>query len=282
MNAVLTQPANQTASHSDLQQTQDLQHLLVGVAAPLAHRATSRLPFASSLSTDLSQQQHTLASASPFSISYKHVPEEQRPWAWAIKRFFDIFLTLVGLLVIGLPLLLVALAIVIDSPGPVLFKQKRLGQHGGLFYMYKFRSMYQDAEARLAEVLEQNQTNQAMFKMENDPRVTRLGRFIRKYSIDEFPQLLNVLKGDMSLVGPRPPIPRELQAYEPWHYVRFSTLPGLTGAWQVSGRSSIQSFDDVVRLDENYIKHWSLWQDVSILLQTVPVVLFGKGSSPTP
>jgi lipopolysaccharide/colanic/teichoic acid biosynthesis glycosyltransferase len=279
MNAVLTQPNNTKPLKTEVQAPQEFQRLLAPVTAPLAHRTTSSLPFPASSSQSATQEQRT-AAVSPFSISYKDVPEEQKPFAWALKRFFDIFFTLLGLLIIGLPLLLVALAIVIDSPGPVLFKQKRLGQHGGLFYMYKFRSMYQDAEARLAEVLENNQTNQAMFKMENDPRVTRLGRFIRKYSIDEFPQLLNVLKGDMSLVGPRPPILRELEAYEPWHYVRFSTLPGLTGAWQVSGRSSIQSFDDVVRLDENYIKGWSLWQDLSILLKTVPVVIFGRGSSP--
>lgn len=211
-----------------------------------------------------------------FRLSALFVPNRERPNQWAIKRLFDILASGLGLLLIAIPLLMVALAIRIESPGPLFFKQKRIGRYGRTFEMLKFRSMYQDAEARLQELVAQNDSNPGMFKMKNDPRVTKVGRFIRKYSIDELPQLINVLKGDMSLVGPRPPIIRELEAYAPWHYVRFSTLPGLTGAWQVSGRSTITNFDDVVKLDFNYIKSWNLVQDMRILMKTVPVVLFGK------
>jgi lipopolysaccharide/colanic/teichoic acid biosynthesis glycosyltransferase len=139
--------------------------------------------------------------------------------------------------------------------------------------------MYTDAEERLEELLASNETNGAMFKMKDDPRVTPVGRFIRKFSIDEFPQLINVLKGDMSLVGPRPPVIRELSKYEPWHYSRFAALPGMTGAWQTSGRSSITDFNAVVALDYNYIRHWSLWKDLSILLKTPKAVLDARGAS---
>jgi lipopolysaccharide/colanic/teichoic acid biosynthesis glycosyltransferase len=220
-----------------------------------------------------------LTDNSPFRISYLYVPANEKKIQWAIKRLADIVLTLSGLLVIALPLSLLALAIKLDSPGPIFFKQRRVGQHGQEFDMYKFRSMHIDAEARLAELIDQNETNEGMFKLKNDPRVTRVGRIIRKFSLDEFPQLINVLKGDMSLVGPRPPICRELSAYEAWHYVRFSTRPGLTGEWQVSGRSNIQRFDDVVALDFRYIESWSLLRDIGILLKTIPVVLFAKDAA---
>jgi exopolysaccharide biosynthesis polyprenyl glycosylphosphotransferase len=214
---------------------------------------------------------------SPFSVAYLVSPMDHR-FQWAAKRMFDLSATILGLVVI-LPLLaFITLAIRLDSPGPVLFKQQRVGLHGKMFQVYKFRSMHPDAEARLQELLENNQTNGGMFKMVDDPRLTRVGKFLRKYSLDEFPQLLNVLKGHMSLVGPRPPIARELNVYDRWHHVRFATLPGMTGAWQVNGRSSITNFDQVVALDFDYIAHWSLWSDIKILLKTFPVVLFGKGA----
>lgn len=216
---------------------------------------------------------------SPFSVSRLFVPAQESPVQWAFKRLLDVTATLAGLSVIIWPLLLVALAIKLESKGPVFFRQTRLGANGKRFEMVKFRSMYVDAEARLNELLEQNQTNGAMFKMEDDPRITRVGAFIRKYSIDEFPQLINVLRGEMSLVGPRPPIERELAAYEPWHYVRFSTKPGMTGEWQVSGRSEITSFDKVVALDFRYIFNWSLLRDVRILFKTIPAVLAARGAS---
>ncbi|NLF82506.1 MAG: exopolysaccharide biosynthesis protein [Candidatus Gastranaerophilales bacterium] len=176
-------------------------------------------------------------------------------------------------------MLLIALMIKLDSEGPVLFKQKRIGQHGKEFYIYKFRSMHKDAEKRLKDLLKYNQTNELMFKMYDDPRVTRVGKFLRKTSLDELPQLFNVLKGEMSLVGFRPPLPSEVERYSDFHYVRFAMLPGLTGPWQVNGRSSIKRFDEVVRLEYEYAKNWSLLNDLSLLLKTVPVVLFSKNAA---
>jgi len=216
---------------------------------------------------------------SPFLITHLVQPRDFKMIQWATKRVLDFALTIFGLsFIIGL-LVLVGLIIQKTSDGPIFFKQERIGLHGKRFFMYKFRSMYTDAEERLEELLENNETNGAMFKMENDPRVTAIGRFIRKYSIDEFPQLINVLKGEMSLVGPRPPIERELMSYEPWHYARFAALPGMTGAWQTGGRSSIKSFDDVVKLDYQYIRSWSLWKDLVILFKTPKAVLDARGAS---
>jgi lipopolysaccharide/colanic/teichoic acid biosynthesis glycosyltransferase len=166
-----------------------------------------------------------------------------------------------------------------ESKGPVIYKQKRIGLNGKEFEIYKFRSMHTNAEKLLSQLLDKNEISSGMFKMQNDPRVTKVGKWLRKFSIDELPQLLNVLKGDMSLVGPRPPIQTELQDYKHWHYFRFATLPGLTGLWQVSGRSSIKVFDQVVDLDCQYIRKWSLWLDFKLLLKTVPVVLFAKDTA---
>ncbi len=176
-------------------------------------------------------------------------------------------------------LIVIATIISIESEGPVIYKQKRIGLNGKEFEMYKFRSMRADAEKLLHELLEKNEIGNGMFKMLNDPRITRVGKWLRKFSIDELPQLFNVLKGDMSLVGPRPPIESELQDYKQWHYFRFATLPGLTGLWQVSGRSSIKEFDAVVEMDYEYIRNWSLWLDFKLLLKTVPVVLFAKNTA---
>jgi lipopolysaccharide/colanic/teichoic acid biosynthesis glycosyltransferase len=215
----------------------------------------------------------------PIKLSYLHSPHKDKPLQWFCKRAFDVLFTSVGIITFSIPLLTLAALVKFTSEGGLFFTQERIGLHGKKFKMYKFRSMYVDAEDRLKELLAGNETNQAMFKMKNDPRVTPVGKWLRKFSLDEFPQLLNVLKGEMSLVGPRPPIERELSAYETWHYVRFSTVPGLTGAWQVSGRSNIKEFNDVVKLDFNYIRNWSVWQDLVILFKTVPVVLLAKGSA---
>ena len=166
----------------------------------------------------------------------------------------------------------------LTSRGPVLFRQERVGLHGRTFGMLKFRSMVTNAEELKARLMAQNEMSGPVFKMKHDPRITRIGRFIRKYSIDELPQLLNVLRGDMSIVGPRPPVPSEVAKYEAWQRRRLSVRPGLTCVWQVSGRNQI-SFEEWMLLDMRYIDHWSLAQDFNLILKTVPVVLTGRGAS---
>ncbi len=195
-----------------------------------------------------------------------------------IKRLFDIFAGIVGLLLTGVVTLFLAPAIKLDSPGPVFFSQTRVGKNGRRFKIYKFRSMYIDAEERKKELESQNQMKGLMFKMENDPRITKVGAFIRKTSLDELPQFLNILKGDMSLVGTRPPTVEEFRKYNGYYRRRLSMTPGLTGLWQISGRSDIEDFDDVVKLDLKYIDNWSLTEDFMIIAKTFYVVLFGKGA----
>ena len=160
----------------------------------------------------------------------------------------------------------------------LFFRQQRVGLNGRIFNMYKLRSMYVDAEERKKELMDRNEMNGLMFKMENDPRITRVGRFIRRTSIDELPQFFNVLKGDMSLVGTRPPTVDEYRQYESHHKRRLSMKPGITGLWQVSGRSDIENFEDVVKLDVQYIDHWSLGLDLKLLCKTVAVVFAGRGA----
>ncbi len=195
-----------------------------------------------------------------------------------LKRTLDIVGSLVGMVILGVAVLFVAPAIKLDSPGPVFFGQTRIGKNGRKFTFYKFRSMYVDAEARKKELLDQNEVKGLMFKMEDDPRITRVGRFLRRTSIDELPQFWNILKGDMSLVGTRPPTEDEFEHYEVQHKGRLSMTPGLTGLWQISGRSDIRDFDDVVKLDMEYIDGWNIWKDIKILLLTVKAVLTRKGS----
>ena len=195
-----------------------------------------------------------------------------------VKRLMDIAGGLVGLAITGILFVIFAPIIYIQSPGPVFFTQERVGRNGRRFKMYKFRSMYMDAEERKKELMAQNKMNGLMFKMDNDPRIIPIGHLIRKLSIDEFPQFWNVLKGDMSLVGTRPPTVDEYEQYERHHRVRLAIKPGLTGMWQVSGRSDITDFEEVVKLDNQYISAWSLRLDVKILLKTVMVVLRGSGS----
>lgn len=196
----------------------------------------------------------------------------------AMKRFVDIIGATVGI-VISIPIIAVtAIPLLIESPGPLFFKQERVGQNGRLFNIYKLRSMYKDAEERKKELMEHNKMDGLMFKMDNDPRITKVGKVIRKLSIDELPQFFNVLKGDMSLVGTRPPTVKEFEQYENRHKRRLSMRPGITGMWQVSGRSNINDFEDVVRLDCEYIDNWSLWLDIQILLKTVKVVLTHEGA----
>jgi exopolysaccharide biosynthesis polyprenyl glycosylphosphotransferase len=195
------------------------------------------------------------------------------------KRLVDITGALLGL-VVGAPLiLLIALAIRLTSRGPVLFRQIRVGLGGDVFTLLKFRTMVADAEAQLPALNTANQYAQdPLFKIKGDPRLTAVGRFLRRSSLDEVPQLLNVLRGEMSLVGPRPALPSEVLRYQPHHFVRFEVLPGITGPWQVSGRNEIGDFEDVVRLEAAYIRGWTVWRDLVILARTVPAVLSMKGA----
>ena len=194
-----------------------------------------------------------------------------------VKRALDIFLSGIGLLAV-LPIWLVIVAAIrFESRGSAIFVQERVGLNGRRFRFYKFRSMYVDAETRLADVLAHNEVDGPVFKIRNDPRVTRVGAFLRRSSLDELPQLVNVLKGDMSLVGPRPPLPREVDQYRPSDAVRLSVKPGLTCLWQISGRSTV-SFDEWMELDRQYIRNVSLWLDVSILVRTVGAVLTMRGA----
>ena len=208
-----------------------------------------------------------------------------------IKRAMDIVGGLVGCLLTALIFIFVAPAIYISSPGPIFFAQERVGKNGRIFKMYKFRSMYMDAEARKAELMKDNKLGDGkMFKMDFDPRVignkilpdgtkkTGIGDFIRRTSLDEFPQFFNVLKGDMSIVGTRPPLISETELYDLHHFARLSIKPGITGLWQVSGRSDITDFEEVVRLDTEYINNWNVGMDIKILLKTVMVVLKKDGS----
>ncbi|MBL8112283.1 MAG: sugar transferase [Acidobacteria bacterium] len=194
------------------------------------------------------------------------------------KRTLDIFLALLLIGVSILPMLLVALLIKLTSKGPVLFRQTRCGLNGRPFTLYKLRTMVQDAEERFAEVAHLNEHEGPVFKSAQDPRVTLLGRLLRRFSLDELPQLWNVLKGEMSLVGPRPPLPDEVARYERWQRRRLSMKPGVTGLWQVSGRNDIPTFDEWMQLDLHYIDNWSLSLDLKILLRTGPTVLTGKGA----
>ena len=194
------------------------------------------------------------------------------------KRVLDIIGGIVGLILTGFFVIIIGPAIVIESPGPIFFSQTRIGKNGRRFKIYKFRSMYMDAEERKKELMEKNKMSGLMFKMDDDPRITKVGKFIRKTSIDEFPQFWNVLKGDMSLVGTRPPTEDEFKQYKARYKKRLIMKPGITGIWQVSGRSSITDFEDVVKLDVQYIENWSFGLDLKILLQTVLVVLKHDGA----
>ena len=195
-----------------------------------------------------------------------------------VKRFFDIIVSLIGLVFTGLLFIFIAPIIKIQSPGPVFFKQERIGKNGRRFKMYKFRSMYMDAEERKKELMAQNQMQGLMFKMDHDPRIIPIGKFLRKTSLDEFPQFINILMGDMSLVGTRPPTVDEFERYHLHHLSRLAIKPGLTGMWQTSGRSDITDFEEVVKLDNYYIKNFSLMLDVKIILKTFGAVFAMRGS----
>jgi exopolysaccharide biosynthesis polyprenyl glycosylphosphotransferase len=206
-------------------------------------------------------------------LSVRHKPVQL-----AIKRLVDVAASSAALALLSPLMIVVAGLIKLTSRGPILFKQQRVGRHGRPFHMLKFRSMVVNAEELKAKLMALNEQAGPVFKMKRDPRITPVGRFIRKYSIDELPQLINVLRGEMSLVGPRPPVPSEVARYEAWQRRRLSVRPGLTCVWQVSGRNEI-SFEEWMYLDMQYIDHWSLGQDFQLILKTVPVVLTGRGAS---
>lgn len=194
------------------------------------------------------------------------------------KRIFDIFGGIIGFGILAVLYPFLAVIIKLTSPGPVFFKQVRVGKNGKRFILYKFRSMRDNAESMKVDLMKHNELDGAVFKMKNDPRVTTVGKFMRKFSLDEFPQVINVLKGEMSLVGTRPPTPEEVANYKKWHHRRISIRPGMTGLWQVSGRNRITTFDDIVKLDLSYIDHWSIWLDIKIIFKTFRV-LFQQDSA---
>lgn len=195
-----------------------------------------------------------------------------------IKRIIDIVASFTGLIVLSPLMLVVSILIKLESKGEVIFKQKRVGLNGKEFYMYKFRSMVINAEELKAELESQNEMSGPMFKMKDDPRVTKVGKFIRKTSLDELPQLWNVLKGDMSLVGPRPSLPKEVAQFEDWMHRRLEVKPGLTCYWQVSGRNNID-FEDWMKLDVKYVEERSLWIDIKLIFKTVFVLFGDKNAS---
>ena len=220
----------------------------------------------------------------PSVFRHNHIQMRMLVWHLTIrcsvffKRFMDIVLAVMAL-ILGSPVFLItALLVKLTSPGPIIFSQVRVGRFGRHFKFYKFRSMYIDAEARKAELLKHNESGDGViFKMKHDPRITPIGRFIRKFSIDELPQLFNVILGDMSLVGPRPPLPQEVRTYTLEERKRLNITPGITCLWQVSGRSELP-FSKQIALDKEYIASRSVWKDFLILLKTIPAILTGRGA----
>jgi len=198
-------------------------------------------------------------------------------WNFVIKRSMDIVLSSLVLMLGSIFMIPIAIAIKLDSDGPILFRQERVGQNGRRFVCFKFRTMVRDAESMRAEILKSSDVDPRLIKNPNDPRRTRVGKFLRKFSLDELPQFINVLLGEMSIVGPRPPVPAEVAEYDEWHRGRLLVTPGLTGLWQVSGRSNL-SFDEMVRLDLYYAEHWAPWLDIKIILRTIPAIVTARGA----
>jgi exopolysaccharide biosynthesis polyprenyl glycosylphosphotransferase len=210
-------------------------------------------------------------------LTFSTTPENEL--LLAVKRAFDVVVSFTLLITLTPLFVFLSIVIKLTSPGPVFFRQERVGMNGRLFTLYKFRSMLTNAEAMKKDLMHLNEMGGPVFKISNDPRVTPIGRLIRKYSVDELPQLINVLKGDMSVVGPRPPVPEEVAQYERWQRRRLSMKPGLTCLWQIQGRSRIIDFEKWMRLDLQYIDNWSLKLDLKIFLKTVPTVFLGRGAS---
>jgi exopolysaccharide biosynthesis polyprenyl glycosylphosphotransferase len=197
----------------------------------------------------------------------------------ALKRCVDVAASAIAMALLTPVYVVIALAVKLTSPGPVIFRQERVGAGGRRFQIYKFRTMVQDAEEMRDGIAERSIYGDGrLFKVKDDPRVTRVGRFLRRTSLDELPQLWNVMRGDMSLVGPRPPVPEEVALYEEHHYARFHMKPGITGPWQVGGRNNLTSFEEIVRLEADYMRYWSIGKDIEILLRTLPAVLGQRGA----
>ncbi len=233
-----------------------------------------------SIAVDLFKTRFTFARDENFMgipmISFESTPD--KVGQLFVKRLFDIVAAGIGMVVLSPVFFGVALVVKFTSPGPVFFRQKRCSLNGRTFELFKFRTMSVDAEAKLADLLKHNEMSGPAFKMANDPRVTPIGHFLRKTSLDELPQLWNVLRGEMSFVGPRPPIPQEVARYDHWQRRRLSMRPGITCLWQIGGRNKITDFNEWSKLDLEYIDSWSLGLDFKILVKTVPVVLFGIGA----
>jgi exopolysaccharide biosynthesis polyprenyl glycosylphosphotransferase len=211
-------------------------------------------------------------------LIFEEVPKIREGHYETFKRLFDVCFALI-LIPILLPFMtLIALLIKLDSKGSVFFAHKRVGKDRRLFNCYKFRTMVENADKIKEKLKHLNEMKGPAFKMKSDPRITRLGRFLRKYSFDEFPQIINILKGDMSFVGPRPPLPEEVEQYKPWHMKRLSIKPGLTCFWQINGRNNIQKFDDWVKMDIKYIETASFVTDLKIILKTLPAVISRRGA----
>ncbi|MGG0744646.1 sugar transferase [Priestia megaterium] len=216
----------------------------------------------------MEQSQQTSSATKAFVASQSIAVSGNKRYIF-VKRLIDILGSLTGIILLSWLFIIISIAIKVEDPkGPIFFKQKRIGKNGSEFHMYKFRSMVSNAEEMLESLLAHNEVSGAMFKMKNDPRITRIGRFIRKTSIDELPQLWNVLRGNMSLVGPRPPLPREVQEYTFHHKQRLLVTPGCTGLWQVSGRNNV-GFEEMVELDLKYIEKRTIWFDIKIIFKTI-------------
>ncbi len=219
----------------------------------------------------------TISAAPPISIDREKTLRSHRRY-WVLRRAQDIVFSLLALILLAPLALLISLAIVLDSPGDgAIFRQRRVGRDGKLFWLYKFRTMCPDAEEQLNELLSQNQMDGPVFKIKGDPRITRVGRFLRKTSLDELPQLLNVLQGDMSIVGPRPALPREVELYSDYQRQRLYVTPGLSCYWQIAPHRNEMSFDEWVALDLKYIQERSFWVDWKIIFLTVRAMLMKYG-----
>ena len=219
----------------------------------------------------------TISAAPQISIDREKTLRSHRRY-WVLRRAQDIVFSLLALILLAPMALLISLAIVLDSPGDgAIFRQRRVGRDGKLFWLYKFRTMCPDAEEQLNELLSQNQMDGPVFKMKDDPRITRVGHFIRKTSIDELPQLVNILKGDMSIVGPRPALPREVAQYTPYEWQRLYVTPGLSCYWQIAPHRNDLSFEEWMDLDVKYVKERSFWVDWKIIFKTFKVCLLGRG-----